>query len=535
MTEGDEECSFLTENPTLQDLNTKLVKAKSAQQRLEIEYYGAEQTLSLWRQKTDQQRARLQTNIQYSRQNLFSLSSRVSSLRAKLDRGEYCGSQLDEAERKEEEAQMRISKLEEEFEELDRNPHTTELVREKESAFHRLEGAKSEVAALNTEFLRLRTKLLDDAKRFVSSPHGQHLFSQLGSISNTPMTMREKLKLAASLSVLQSNGISETDIAGIVEMLLPVYSQPHPKLSSLDIHGVADFIKSGHCKKIVILCGAGISVNAGIPDFRSPGTGLYSQLKELNLPFPEAIFDIEYYKKNPKPFCTQAKLLFPANRCFQPTKTHHFLRLLADKGVVQRIYTQNIDTLESVARVPAEKLVFAHGSLASAHCLGCGQEYSSDFVLGRYYADEIPVCDKCGGLVKPDIVFFGEPLPQRFVQLHEEDLKECDLLLILGTSLNVQPVSWLVSMVRYWVPRILINRTPVTEIQQNAEGNTRDVELIGDCDSITSQLVSELGWDSDLQNLILSNTTTSTSTATSAETTPTPVPQVPVSLPSHDP
>lgn len=112
----------------------------------------------------------------------------------------------------------------------------------------------------------------------------------------------------------------------------------------------------------MLQAGAGISVSAGIPDFRSPDTGLYSQLQRYNLPWPEAVFDIRYFRHDPNPFCTLAKELWPEYGKHAPTPAHHFLRLLSDKGLLLTVFTQNIDGLEQMAGVPAHKVVHAHGS-----------------------------------------------------------------------------------------------------------------------------------------------------------------------------
>ncbi len=99
------------------------------------------------------------------------------------------------------------------------------------------------------------------------------------------------------------------------------------------------------CQKSHFLCsGAGISVSCGIPDFRSPGTGLYRQLEKYNLPYPEAIFDIDFFRRDPKPFYTLAKSMYPGNHL--PSKTHFFIRLLETKKLLLRNWTQNIDGLE---------------------------------------------------------------------------------------------------------------------------------------------------------------------------------------------
>jgi NAD-dependent SIR2 family protein deacetylase len=104
-------------------------------------------------------------------------------------------------------------------------------------------------------------------------------------------------------------------------------------------------LKAGKFKKIIVMTGAGISVSAGIPDFRTPGTGLYDNLKEFNLPAPEAIFHIEYFKKNPHAFYRFAKN-FDLSK-FEATPTHYFIKMLQDKGLMFWNLTQNIDNLET--------------------------------------------------------------------------------------------------------------------------------------------------------------------------------------------
>lgn len=119
---------------------------------------------------------------------------------------------------------------------------------------------------------------------------------------------------------------------------------------------------------------------AGIPDFRSPGVGLYENLKKYKLPYPTAIFEVDYFLHKPKPFFSLAKELYPGK--FKPTPCHYFIRLLHEKGQLLRHYTQNIDTLERIAGIPDNKLVEAHGTFHSNHCLGCKREYSMDWMKG---------------------------------------------------------------------------------------------------------------------------------------------------------
>lgn len=136
---------------------------------------------------------------------------------------------------------------------------------------------------------------------------------------------------------------------------------PPRTLSSRSLDAIADFIKdeSAGPKRIVVMTGAGISTSAGIPDFRSPDTGLYANLARLNLPYPEAVFDISFFRENPKPFYVLAKELYPGK--FYPTVAHAFIALLEEKLMLEMLFTQNIDCLERRAGVPDNKIVEAHG------------------------------------------------------------------------------------------------------------------------------------------------------------------------------
>ena len=154
-----------------------------------------------------------------------------------------------------------------------------------------------------------------------------------------------------------TNNQEISDLADQVGKRLTVQDKEE---ESVEIEKLAELIETGKVKKILVLTGAGVSVAAGIPDFRTPGTGLYSNLKKYNLPFPEAVFDVGFYKRNPQPFVTLAHELWPGLQ-HSPTKTHSFLSLLSKKGLLLRNYSQNIDGLEFLAGIPAEELVECHG------------------------------------------------------------------------------------------------------------------------------------------------------------------------------
>merc|ERR1712159_565203 len=199
---------------------------------------------------------------------------------------------------------------------------------------------------------------------------------------------------------------------------------PHEKvLDSFDLAGVAKYISDGKAKHIIVMCGAGISVSAGIPDFRTPGTGLYDNLQKYDLPDPQAIFSLDYFQERPGAFYQLAKEMWAegvASGVYKPTPTHCFIRLLHEKGKLLRCFTQNIDSLESVAGVPKELVVAAHGNFDSASCIETGDKVPvSEMMEAVVQGEDGPegwaaLREKHGGLCKPDIVFFGEALPDRF-------------------------------------------------------------------------------------------------------------------------
>jgi NAD-dependent deacetylase sirtuin 2 len=181
-----------------------------------------------------------------------------------------------------------------------------------------------------------------------------------------------------------------------------------------------------------------------------------------------------------------------------------------------RHYTQNIDTLERIAEIDGEKLVEAHGTFYSNHCIDCNEEYSMEWAKKEIFEDRVPTCTKCNGIVKPDIVFFGENLPEKFYTLPNQDFKQCDLLIIMGTSLSVQPFASLVDYVSDHCVRLLINRDKVGKNSSgffrsmifgeglcfDLPGNRRDVVYEGDCDEGCLFLADQFGFGDELRELV---------------------------------
>lgn len=291
-----------------------------------------------------------------------------------------------------------------------------------------------------------------------------------------------------------------------------------PILSSFTLEGIAELINENKVAKssVIVLVGAGMSTAAGIPDFRSPESGIYANLQKYNLPHPEDVFKIDYFKNNPAPFYDLSKSLLPKK--LLPTMSHYFVRLLHEKGYLLRCFSQNVDCLESLSGIPKDKLCLAHGSFETGHCLRCNAEYSFDWMRAIVEEGGIPHCIKtqgCKGLIKPDIKFFGERLDGRFFRLVKEDFPNCQLLIIIGSSLTVMPFAQLVQRVPAKCPRLLINKTksghnipaifrmfmPSSGLLYDRKNNVRDVAFLGECDEACIKLANLLGWSDELKTL----------------------------------
>ncbi|RYN77419.1 NAD-dependent protein deacetylase hst2-1 [Alternaria tenuissima] len=271
---------------------------------------------------------------------------------------------------------------------------------------------------------------------------------------------------------------------------------PPQTLEARTLEALAQYVKDGRAQKIVVMTGAGISTSAGIPDFRSPETGLYANLSRLNLPYPEAVFDIDFFRKTPEPFYALAQELYPGK--FRPTITHSFISLLHQKGLLLKLFTQNIDCLEREAGVPGDKIIEAHGSFASQCCIDCKKSYPKERMNEAIRDKSVPHCvdSSCNGLVKPEIVFFGEQLPSAFFD-NRSLPAQADLCIVMGTSLSVHPFASLPQLCEDQTPRLLINSERVGDMGQR----TDDVLLLEDCDSGVRKLAEACGWLGELEAL----------------------------------
>jgi len=258
-----------------------------------------------------------------------------------------------------------------------------------------------------------------------------------------------------------------------------------------DIDKIAEVVDQS--QNIVVMAGAGLSTASGIPDFRSPGTGIYDNLKKFNLPYPEAIFEIDYFKEHPGAFNTWAKEFFPGEHYF-PNKAHYFIQVLQERAKLSKYYTQNIDGLERLAGVKEKNMVEAHGTFHSAACVLCKESHPIEEYKKSIYQDIIPTCKACQGFIKPNIVFFGEQLPTRFFDEAEIDCVFCDLLICIGTSLEVYPFAGLADLPKHFTRRLLINY----DLVGSFGGRPNDAVLLGDIVKNVEALCDKLGWSEEL-------------------------------------
>jgi NAD-dependent histone deacetylase SIR2 len=296
--------------------------------------------------------------------------------------------------------------------------------------------------------------------------------------------------------------------------------------------------------KILVITGAGISTSLGIPDFRSKDTGFYASLRAMGMNEPEDVFDIFNFDDNPQTFYSLAGEILPKDsKAYTPT--HAFIRALQDQDRLQTNYTQNIDNLEGFAGITPDRLIQCHGSFATASCRDCAHQIPGEAIFADIRAKKVAICTECEkriaseaaaavaaaaaappgeeprkktkqhrarsfdsssegsddeddniptpGVMKPDITFFGEDLPNDFfTRFNDLDSETADLIIVIGTSMQVAPVAKIPDKIaqagRGDVPCIYIGREPCRHIEF-------DVQLIGDCDAVVWELARRAGWE----------------------------------------
>ncbi len=195
-------------------------------------------------------------------------------------------------------------------------------------------------------------------------------------------------------------------------------------------HLAANLLKKSD--NTVVLTGAGISTPSGIPDFRSPGVGLWTQIE------PMEVASLSAFRHNPEQFYHWFQPLAAQMHSAQPNPAHLALAKLQAGGFINTIITQNIDGLHT--RAGAVNVLEVHGSLETLTCTNCYRQVPSSTFLEQYIDHcLVPLCPSCGNVLKPDIILYEEQLPVKTWKKAEVACRECDLMLVAGTSLEVMP------------------------------------------------------------------------------------------------
>ena len=201
---------------------------------------------------------------------------------------------------------------------------------------------------------------------------------------------------------------------------------------------------------IVFFGGAGVSTESGIPDFRSVD-GLYRQKYRFD---PETIISHGFFESNPEEFYRfyREKMLLLDKK---PNAAHYYLAELEKAGKLKAVVTQNIDGLHQMAG--SHNVLELHGTIHRNFCQDCGAMYDAEYV--KEYPDIVPRCRKCHGILKPDVVLYGEPLDELTMTKALVKIEEADLLIVAGTSLVVYPAA---SFIDYFRGRhlVLIDKNP---------------------------------------------------------------------------
>ena len=230
---------------------------------------------------------------------------------------------------------------------------------------------------------------------------------------------------------------------------------------------------------VVALTGAGISVPSGIPDFRSPRTGLWENVD------PMEVAHIDVFRRDPERFWRFYGDRFSSLRDREPNGAHRALVELEERGLLDAVITQNIDMLHR--RAGTRELVEVHGSIAESRCLDCAGRYPLEEARARLKRDGgVPACD-CGRPLKPDVVLFGELLPQAALERATTLAAGADLLLCVGSSLEVHPVAGLPALTLRAGGRIALVTQGPTPYDADAA-----VKLDGDVEHELRALVAAL-------------------------------------------
>jgi NAD-dependent deacetylase len=241
---------------------------------------------------------------------------------------------------------------------------------------------------------------------------------------------------------------------------------------------LAELLRSS--RRTVALTGAGISVPSGIPDFRTPGEGLWERVD------PMEVAHIDAFHRDTARFWSFYRPRFHDLATKAPNPAHEALAELERRGLLDAVITQNVDRLHRAAG--SRRVIEVHGSIATSSCTSCGASFELERVEALFDEDGVASCSCCMGKVKPDVVLFGECLPEAAMAEAAELCEEADLLLCIGSSLEVYPVAGL--------PSVALNRgARLAIVTQGPTPYDRDatVRLSGDVVDELRAVLAALG------------------------------------------
>ena len=261
-------------------------------------------------------------------------------------------------------------------------------------------------------------------------------------------------------------------------------------------HNFIELLKNNKFSKVTFLVGAGISTSSGIPDFRGSNGVFQSIIKKYGLKRPEDFFSKKLFTEKPELLYEYLKKFKSKN--YLPSLTHYFMRYLVDRNKCKFIFTQNFDGLESKAGIKSENIIFAHGSLTEGHCVLCDENIDINIINNGIMNDKVIRCPKCNGPCKPKIVLYSEDLPKKFYDAIDY-VKECDLGIIIGTSLAVEPfsnLSYKFNKRTAWI--VVIDRKMVGDFDYYNIYNN-ELFLQGLCDDTIKKILVDCKWFDDFK------------------------------------
>lgn len=232
----------------------------------------------------------------------------------------------------------------------------------------------------------------------------------------------------------------------------------------------------------IALTGAGISTPSGLPDFRSPSSGMWSHVNPLE------VASLQGFRYHPDAFYKWIRPLAAKILTIQPNPAHYALARLESLGILKAVVTQNIDLLHS--RAGSQKVYEVHGHVREATCIHCFKVYSAEPILQACLTEgeiEVPRCPSCQGILKPNVVLFGEQLPAQILLGAEREARQADLILVAGSSLEVYPVADLPRLVRQKGGKLILVNLGDTEYDRVA-----DVVIHGDVAEVLPAIVRPL-------------------------------------------